>query len=59
MRLLPGFLYIDRVNAVIRTRMLSAQTVSVLVALTADPLQWRYGNDLGAELNLRAQLGRA
>jgi PadR family transcriptional regulator, regulatory protein PadR len=34
--------------------MPSAQTVSVLAALAADPLQWRYGYDLGAELNLKS-----
>jgi PadR family transcriptional regulator PadR len=34
--------------------MPSAQTVSVLVALAADPMQWRYGYDLGAELNLKS-----
>jgi len=34
--------------------MLSAQTVSVLVALAADPSQWRYGYDLGAELKLKS-----
>ena len=37
-----------------RTRTPSAQTVSVLAALAADPLQWRYGYDLGAELNLKS-----
>jgi PadR family transcriptional regulator PadR len=34
--------------------MPSAQTVSVLVALAVDPVQWRYGYDLGAELNLKS-----
>jgi PadR family transcriptional regulator, regulatory protein PadR len=34
--------------------MPSAQTISVLAALAADPLQWRYGYDLGAELNLKS-----
>ena len=37
-----------------RTRVLSAQTVSVLAALAADPSQWRYGYDLGVELNLKS-----
>lgn len=37
-----------------RTRMPSAQTVSVLATLAADPLQWRYGYDLGVELNLKS-----
>ena len=37
-----------------RTRAPSAQTVSVLRALAADPSRWRYGYELGAEVDLRS-----
>lgn len=32
----------------------SRQTVAVLEALAADPAQWRYGYELGLELDLKA-----
>ena len=32
----------------------SPQTVNVLRALAADPARWRYGYDLGAEVNLKS-----
>jgi PadR family transcriptional regulator, regulatory protein PadR len=37
-----------------RNRPPSAQTVNVLRALAADPAQWRYGYDLGAEVRLKS-----
>jgi DNA-binding PadR family transcriptional regulator len=37
-----------------RNRPLSAQAISVLRALAADPSQWRYGYDLGAEVHLKS-----
>jgi PadR family transcriptional regulator, regulatory protein PadR len=37
-----------------RNRPPSAQTVSVLRALAADPAQWRYGYDLAAEVHLKS-----
>ncbi len=32
----------------------SAQTISVLLALAAEPARWRHGYDLGAELGLKS-----
>jgi DNA-binding PadR family transcriptional regulator len=37
-----------------RSRAPSAQTISVLLALAAEPTRWRYGYDLGAELRLKS-----
>ena len=37
-----------------RNRPPSAQTISVLRALAADPAQWRYGYDLAAEVHLKS-----
>jgi hypothetical protein len=37
-----------------RARRLSTQTVSVLRALAAAPAGWRYGYELGQEVNLKA-----
>jgi PadR family transcriptional regulator, regulatory protein PadR len=37
-----------------RNRPPSVQTVNVLRALAADPARWRYGYDLGAEVNLKS-----
>ena len=37
-----------------RNRPPSAQTISVLRALAADPAQWRYGYDLTAEVHLKS-----
>jgi PadR family transcriptional regulator PadR len=37
-----------------RSRAPSAQTISVLQALAAEPTRWRYGYDLGAELGLKS-----
>jgi PadR family transcriptional regulator PadR len=37
-----------------RSRRPSAQTLRVLGALLADPLVWRYGYELGAEVGLRS-----
>jgi PadR family transcriptional regulator PadR len=37
-----------------RNRPLSAQAVSVLRALAADPAQWRYGYDLATEVHLKS-----
>ena len=37
-----------------RSRRPSSQTLRVLGALTADPLQWRYGYELGVEVGLRS-----
>jgi PadR family transcriptional regulator, regulatory protein PadR len=37
-----------------RTRPLSAQAISVLRALAADPSHWRYGYDLGVEVRLKS-----
>jgi len=39
---------------VTRARQPSAQAVRVLRALAADPAQWRYGYDLGAEVGLKS-----
>lgn len=35
-----------------RSRRPSSQTIKVLRALVADPLAWRYGYELGAEVGL-------
>ncbi len=37
-----------------RTRRPSEQTVQVLAALADDPLEWRYGYELGLEVGLRS-----
>jgi DNA-binding PadR family transcriptional regulator len=37
-----------------RNRPPSAQTISVLLALAADPAQWRYGYDLATEVHLKS-----
>ena len=37
-----------------RNRPLSAQAVSVLRALAAEPSRWRYGYDLGTEVHLKS-----
>ena len=37
-----------------RNRAPSAQMVSVLRALAADPSRWRYGYDLGTEVHLKS-----
>jgi DNA-binding PadR family transcriptional regulator len=37
-----------------RNRPLSAQAISVLRALAADPSRWRYGYDLGTEVHLKS-----
>ena len=37
-----------------RNRPPSPQTVSVLLALAADPARWRYGYDLVTEVNLKS-----
>jgi DNA-binding PadR family transcriptional regulator len=37
-----------------RNRPPSAQTISVLEALAADPAQWRYGYDLATEVHLKS-----
>src|SRR5258708_32778698 len=37
-----------------RTRPPSAQTISVLRALAADPARWRYGYDLVTEVHLKS-----
>lgn len=37
-----------------RSRKLSPQTQSVLIALSADPARWRYGYDLAGEVNLKS-----
>ena len=37
-----------------RNRPLSAQAVSVLRALVADPARWRYGYDLASEVHLKS-----
>jgi len=37
-----------------RNRPPSPQTVNVLLALAADPARWRYGYDLGSEVNLKS-----
>lgn len=37
-----------------RNRPLSAQAISVLRVLAADPARWRYGYDLGTEVHLKS-----
>ena len=37
-----------------RSRRPSSQTLRVLGALTADPLEWRYGYELGVQVGLRS-----
>jgi len=37
-----------------RNRPPSPQTVSVLLALAADPVRWRYGYDLATEVHLKS-----
>src|SRR5436190_21401388 len=37
-----------------RNRPLSAQAISVLRALAAEPSRWRYGYDLGVEVRLKS-----
>jgi len=37
-----------------RNRPPSAQTINVLLALAADPAQWRYGYDLATEVDLKS-----
>jgi PadR family transcriptional regulator len=37
-----------------RSRPPSAQAISVLQALAAEPTRWRYGYDLGAQLGLKS-----
>ena len=37
-----------------RNRPLSAQAISVLRTLAADPARWRYGHDLATEVHLKS-----
>jgi PadR family transcriptional regulator PadR len=37
-----------------RTRSFSPQTSDVLIALGAQPMEWRYGYELGAEVGLKS-----
>jgi PadR family transcriptional regulator PadR len=37
-----------------RSRAPSAQTISILQALAAEPARWRYGYDLGVQLGLKS-----
>jgi PadR family transcriptional regulator len=37
-----------------RSRTLSPQAVKVLLALAANPVQWRYGYDLATEVHLKS-----
>jgi DNA-binding PadR family transcriptional regulator len=37
-----------------RSRALSPQAIKVLLALAADPAQWRYGYDLATEVHLKS-----
>jgi len=49
-----GECYMCRVNEVTRQRRPSPQTLSVLGALAAEPARWRYGYDLGVQLDLKS-----
>jgi PadR family transcriptional regulator PadR len=44
----------SRVICVKQTRAPSPQVVRVLAALAAEPLRWRYGYDLGAQVSLKS-----
>ena len=46
--------YMCRVIDVTRQRRPSPQTLSVLSALAAEPARWRYGYDLGVQLDLKS-----
>jgi PadR family transcriptional regulator, regulatory protein PadR len=50
---LDFYLYIGRVTGM-TIRRPSPQTVKVLEALAADPSAWRYGYELGLEVDLRS-----
>jgi DNA-binding PadR family transcriptional regulator len=44
----------SRVSGVRRNRAPSAQAISVLRALAADPSRWRYGYDLATEVHMKS-----
>jgi PadR family transcriptional regulator, regulatory protein PadR len=46
------YLYLDRLTTVVRDRGLSAQALSVLGVLCAEPLMWRHGYDIAREAGL-------
>jgi PadR family transcriptional regulator PadR len=50
----PVFLYMSRVKVMIRIRRPSPQTIRVLLALAAQPSEWRYGYELSAEVDLKS-----
>jgi DNA-binding MarR family transcriptional regulator len=51
---IDSYPYMSRVSAVQRNRPPSAQAISVLRALAADPARWRYGYDLATEVHLKS-----
>jgi PadR family transcriptional regulator, regulatory protein PadR len=51
---LTRYLYLDRFGAVVRDRKFSAQTLSVLTMLCAEPLMWRHGYDIARETGVKS-----
>jgi PadR family transcriptional regulator, regulatory protein PadR len=51
---LDAYLYLDRLEAVVRDRAFSAQALSVLAVLCARPQMWRHGYDIARETGLKA-----
>jgi PadR family transcriptional regulator, regulatory protein PadR len=51
---LTQYLYLDRFSTVARDRGFSAQTLSVLAVLCAEPLMWRHGYDIARETGVKS-----
>jgi PadR family transcriptional regulator, regulatory protein PadR len=50
---LTHYLYLDRLTTVVRGREFSAQALSVLTVLCAEPPMWRHGYDIARETGLK------
>jgi PadR family transcriptional regulator, regulatory protein PadR len=51
---LTQYLYLDRFSPVVHDRKFSAQTLSVLTVLCAEPLMWRHGYDIARETGVKS-----
>jgi len=51
---LDAYLYLGRLEAVVRDRAFSAQALSILAVLCARPQMWRHGYDIARETGLKA-----
>jgi DNA-binding MarR family transcriptional regulator len=51
---LDVYLYLDRLDAVVRDREFSAQALSLMAVLCARPQMWRHGYDIARETGLKS-----